>query len=85
MRIGDADHPASHLQDAPRAVAELKNIAGVAFNREVFVQRAEERPVGIENDPVIGDIRNRPSGCQRRHSRSALVPTTRQMHLIAMD
>ena len=84
MGIGDADHAAGDLQDAPRAVAELKDVAGVAFDREVFVQRAEERLVGIEHDPVIGDVWNGAARSQRRHARRSLREHA-AVHLVAMD
>ena len=84
VRVGDADHAAGHLQDPPRAVAELKDVAGVAFDREVFVQRAEERLVGVEHDPVVGDIGNGAARRQRGQARRSLGHDP-PVHLVAMD
>ena len=56
--VGDADIAAGHLQDQPRRVAELEDVAGVALDREVLVERADEGVVGIEDDAVVGDLRD---------------------------
>ena len=56
LRIRHADGAARDLQDPPGRVAELKDVAGRALDREVLVQRADERLVGIEHDAIVGDF-----------------------------
>ena len=63
FRIGNADVAAGDLQDEPRRVAELKDVAGAALDREVLVERADERVVRIEDDAIVGDLRD---GASRR-------------------
>ena len=80
LRVGDADDAGADLQDAPRRVAELEDVAGDALDREVFVQRADERVVGLEDDAVVGDFGDRAAGgraraAARRGGRGA-VPLT---------
>ena len=71
LGVGDAHHAAADLQDAPRRVAELEDVAGHALDREVLVQRADERVVGLEHDAVVGDFGNRAAGRDRQHARAA--------------
>ena len=59
LRVGDPDVAARDLQDAPRRVAELEDVAGVALDREVLVERADERVVRLEDDAVVGDLGDR--------------------------
>ena len=47
---------AGDLQDPPRRVAELKDVAGLALDGEVLVERADERVVRLEDDAVVGDL-----------------------------
>ena len=67
LRVGDAHVAAGHLQDPPRRVAQLEDVAGVALDREVLVQRADERVV---RDRGRRGSR-RPPGWRRRTSARA--------------
>ena len=71
LRVGDADVAAGHLQDPPRRVPELEDVAGVALDREVLVERADERVVGIEDDAVVGDLGDGAAGRLREQPRAA--------------
>ena len=84
LRVGDADGAAADLQDLPRGVAELEDVAGVALDREVFVERADERVVRLEHDAVVGDLGDRAAGGEREHSRSAAAAHL-AVHFVAMD
>ena len=66
VRVGDAHDAGRHLQHPPRRVAELEDVAGHALDREVLVQRADERVVGLEDDAVVGDLRDRAAGRDAR-------------------
>ena len=66
MGVLDAHHARVHLQDSPRSVAELKDIARHALDREIFVDRANERLGRLQDDAVIGIIRDGASRGQRR-------------------
>ena len=71
VRVGHADGAAADLQDLPRRVAELKDVAGHALDGEVLVQRADERVVGLEDDAVVGDLGDGAAGGQREQPRAA--------------
>ncbi len=63
--------PAADLQDAPRRVAELEDVARHALDGEVLVERADERVVRLEDDAVVGDLRDRAARGQREQPRAA--------------
>ena len=46
-----APMPGSTRRIAPRRVAELEDVAAVALDREVLVERADERALGLEHAP----------------------------------
>jgi hypothetical protein len=46
VRVGDAHDARPDLEDPPRAVAQLENVAGVALDGEVLVERADEQSSG---------------------------------------
>ncbi|RYG86330.1 DEAD/DEAH box helicase, partial [bacterium] len=52
--ILDAHAAGLDAQDAVRRVAELEHVAGEALDREVLVQRADERAGRLEHDLVVG-------------------------------
>ena len=70
LRIGDAHDTAADAQDAPRRVAELENVARQRLDREVFVERAEERAFGLEQHAVVEHFGNRAAAHDRRHARA---------------
>src|SRR5262249_57179835 len=71
FRTGDAADADGDLPDLPRRVAELKDVAGVALDGEVFVQRADERIARIEDDAIVGDFGDRAARRDREQPRAA--------------
>ena len=65
MRILDADASRLDPADPVRRVAELEHVTGEAFDREILVHRADEVPRRLEDDVVIGRVRNRTTGGKR--------------------
>ncbi len=62
----------------------MKDIAGVALDREVLVQGADERFVGVQDDTVVGDFGNCAARGNREHARSPAAPH-RTVHFVAVD
>src|SRR5262249_62363143 len=56
LRVRYPDDTRGDLQDLPRRVAELEDIAGVALDREVLVQRPDERVARVEDHAIDGDL-----------------------------
>ena len=81
--IRDADHAGAHLQHPPRRIPELKHVAAQALDRKILVQRADERVGGVEDDAVVGDLRNRAARRDRQHAHAAagMQPA---VHLVAV-
>ena len=77
-RVGDAHVTAGHLEHAPGRVPELKHIARVRLDGEVFVQRPDERLAGIEHHTIIGNVRNGAARGEREQAR-ATASTQRPM------
>ena len=71
MRIGDTDGAALDPQNAIGLIAELKNIASQAFDREILMHAADELIVRLEKHPVIGVVGDRAAGGQRGQPRPA--------------
>ena len=59
MRVAYTHRAGDHLRDLPRRVAELKDVAGVALDGEVLVERADERVFGLEHDAIVRNFGNR--------------------------
>ena len=76
--------PGPTCGDLPRGVAELKDVAGVALDGEVFVERADERVLGIEHDAVVGLFGNRAAGRDRQAPRAAPAAHA-AVDFVAMD
>ncbi len=74
LRIRDADYARADAQDAPRRGAELEDVAAVRLDGEVFVERADERALGLEDDLVIGVVGDRTAGCDGRDARATGCP-----------
>ena len=58
LRVGDAHDAGLDAQDLPGRVAELEDVAAVRLDREVLVERADERAVGLEEHLVVGGVGN---------------------------
>ena len=75
--MGVADHnlAAADMLDAPGRVAEQKNVAGVAFDREILIERADDGAVLIiGDDAIVGDFRNGPAAHDGRQARPLAGP-----------
>ena len=79
LRVRDAHHAGADLQDLPRGVAELEDVAGVALDREVLVERADEGVVRIEDDAVVGDLGDRAAGGDAPAVRAPRRPRSRAL------
>ena len=74
FRILDA-HPAGFdAQDAIRSIAELEDVAGEAFDREVLIERAHEDAGRLENDLVVRVVRDGATAGDGRESRPLAGP-----------
>ncbi len=71
MRVVDPHAAGLDAQDPIRAVAQLENVAGEAFDGEVFVDGADDLPGRLEHDLVVGVVGNRAAGGQRGQARAA--------------
>src|SRR5207248_2577536 len=83
LRVGDADGAAADLQDLPRGVAELEDVAGGALDGEILVERADHGVVRLEDDLVIRDLRNRAARGDGEHPRAA-ASAHAAVHLVAV-
>ena len=59
------------LGDAVRGVAELEDVAGHALEREVFVERADAVPFGLQHHVVVELVRDHAGVGHRRQPRAA--------------
>ena len=84
MRIGHSDDARADARDLPRHVPELEDVAGEAFDREILVQRSDERVFRLEQHAIVGDFRDRASGGEREQPRGS-PGAQRGMHFVAMD
>ena len=75
---------ALHATDAPRGVAQQHDVAGIAFDREVFVERADHNAVGLGDD---GEERGFRNGAAAGDGRQPAAPPRPQfpVHAVAMD
>src|SRR6185503_19827749 len=59
MRVLDEDTPRNaDPTNPPRRVAEQEDVAGHAFDREIFVDGADDRPFGFSDDRVQRRVSN---------------------------
>ena len=82
--VGHADDARPDLEHAPRAVAQLEDVAGGTLDREILVQRPDERLVRVEDHAVVGDFGN---GAARRDGEQPCASTAAHapVDLVAMD
>jgi hypothetical protein len=84
MRIGHSDDARADARDLPRHVPELEDVTGEAFDREILVQRSDERVFRLEQHAIVGDFRDRASGGEREQPRGS-PGAQRGMYFVAMD
>ena len=71
-------------EDAPGCVAELEDVARQALDGEIFAQRSDARPLGLENHRVVRHIRDRPARSEGGETGAAPAPDA-AVHLIVKD
>ena len=70
-RIRHTHRAGLHLEDPPRCVAELEDVADARLDREILVERSNHRFLGLEHDAVLAGVRDRAARCERRDPRAA--------------
>ena len=70
MRIVHANAPLLDAPDAPRVHAQQEDVAGEAFDREVLVDRSDDRAVGLSDDGVGRRVRDGAAGCDGSEPRA---------------
>ena len=71
VRVLDPDAPGLDAADAPRRRAEQEHVARQALDGEVFVERADDRPVGLGDHEVLRVVGNGAAGRDRGETRAA--------------
>src|SRR5436189_143790 len=74
VRVHDPHLARLDLANEIGGVAELEDVARHALDREVLVERADERVGGLEHHPVVADVGDGPSRRYRRESGAATGP-----------
>ena len=77
VRILDTHSAPLDAQDAISVVAELKDVAGHALDREILVDRADDLVFRFEHDLIVGGVGDRAAARQRGQPRAA--PAAQQM------
>ena len=70
-RVLDAHDAALDAPNAIGGVAELEDVAGHAFDREILVDRADDLIFGFEQYLIVGIVGDRPARGQRGQPRAA--------------
>ena len=84
MRIFDAHHAALDALDPVALVAELKDIASEALDREIFIHGPDEMVLGFEQHLIVGIVRDGAAGGERRQPRA--TPAAQQpIDAVMMD
>src|SRR3954470_15953703 len=71
VRILDPHHAALHALDAVGIVAELEDVALQALDRKILVHGADDVVLGLEQDLIVGIVRDRAAGGERGETRAA--------------
>ncbi len=66
VRVGHPHDAGLDAQDPPRGVAELEDVAARRLDREVLVERADERALGLEQHAVVAGVGDRAAAEERR-------------------
>ena len=71
VSVADDDFAAADVLDAPGRVAEEEDVAGIALDGEVFIERADDGAVLVVGDDAIArDFRDRPAAGDGREPRA---------------
>ncbi len=71
VRILDAHFAGLDALDAVGRIAELKDVAGQALDREIFVHRADDLSGRLQHHREVGVVRDGAAGGHRRHLAAA--------------
>src|SRR6185312_6149636 len=71
VRILDPDDAALHAQDPVGRIPELEDVALQTLDREILIHRADELRLRLQHHPVVGVVRNRYEGGNRREPGTA--------------
>src|SRR5437762_679640 len=77
MRILNPDGSGVDAQNPPGGVAQLENVSGQAFDREIFIHCADERFAWLEQNAIVARVRNGSAAGQRQQPRA--TPTADAM------
>ena len=83
-RILDAHRAPLDPQYSIRRVSQLEHIALQALDGKVFIDGADQKTLRLQHHPVIGIVRNRAAGRERREAR-ALAGTQDVVDRVAMQ
>ena len=75
-RILDVHNPALNALDPVALVAELKDVASEALDREILIHSTDEMVLGFEQHLIVGIIRDGAAGGERRQPRA--TPASQQ-------
>ncbi len=59
LRIDNVHIATADIQNPPRRVAQQKDVAGLTFNRKVFIERTNDGAIGVGDNAVRRDFGNR--------------------------
>ncbi len=74
MRVGNADDAGLHPADLPRRRAQQEDVASHALDREIFVDGSDDVTVRLDDDVVVGVLRDRAARGDRGDARAAPRP-----------
>ena len=84
MSVLDAHAAGLDAPDPPRGRPEQEDVAAVALDRKVLVERADDLPLRLGDHLILAEIGNRPAGGDGREPRPATASHD-AVHLIAVE
>src|SRR5690349_11004173 len=84
MRIFNANGSGINPQDFPGSVAELKYIAGKAFDCEVLVDGSDERLAGFQQNAIIAVIGDSAAGSKSEQAGTSAAANS-MIHGVVME
>ena len=84
LRVGHADDAARDLEDPPGRIAQLKDVPGIRLDGEVLVQRPDEGVLRLEDDAIVGDLRDGATGRLGQEA-GAAAPAHGTVHLVEVN